>query len=203
MTHRPSKLDASESSQAGSSVGANPYASPKSEDEGRVTVATGPAWGILFGPIHGSTFGVFAGVSLAIIVTIFYAVTRLPGWFGPSDGMLIRLLLYFGLAGMVGGVAGMAVGAVGGAIVGLSSRWSKTSLHQTGAVVFGMLGGGIALFNGGRSLGESDSSWKLLPFGAAIVVATLYAAAAGRRTGLSIQSKLQRLESDHGANDGS
>jgi hypothetical protein len=174
-------------------LSANPYASPHSASQRSVTAVTGTAWGLLFGPVHGATSGVLAGVSLAVVATIFYATTRQPGWFGPAEGLLLRLTLYFMLAGIVGGVAGVVVGAFGGVVIGLASRWSNSSLSHIGIIVFVVLGGSLTALIWWQPLAESESPWKLAALAAAIAAASAYAAVAGRRTGQSIHSKLHAM----------
>ena len=104
----------------------NPYASPHATDTPATSRSgSGAAWGLLIGAVQGARYGALAGMTLAAIATVFYAITRLPGWFGPSEGMFLRLALYFALSGMVGAVAGMIVGSACGVLVGATARFHK------------------------------------------------------------------------------
>lgn len=174
----------------------NPYASPAAEDpDFTARSASAAAWGLLIGAVQGARYGALAGVSLAVTATVFYAVTRQPGWFGPSEGMLMRLMLYFVLAAMVGGVAGMIVGAFGGVLVGASARWHAGRGFETvGSFVFAIGGGMSTVVSWGQEMLLSDSPWRLMAYAIAIAIAASYAAAAGRQTGRLIRRVLQSIE---------
>ena len=182
--------------EKGDSKAENPYASPLASDTpATARSGAGAAWGLLIGAVQGSRYGMLAGVTLAAVATAFYAVTRSPGWFGPSEGMALRLGLYFLLSAMVGGVAGMVVGAGCGVLVGATARLHQgKSFDQVGAALFAIGGGLLTVVSWGQEMLLSDSPLRLLAYGFAIAVAAAYAAAAGRQTGISITRVLEKIE---------